>query len=230
MATYSTDKPRRNRWTRVASTVHHEVVDNVDATPVSMEWVETFKALQRGTVDCSMAQLHSSAEGGVPEVAPYIIYSSDENSMSSRTVAAELAGPSFDALLVAYQQIIYDARWVEGNASALSSSIDGIQQAVIQAKGAGGAVIPFDEEVDQAIGEANEELLASVRETGLLSDELLDSIPDLAEKWESQVQDLGYQDAGDLEELDEWWKPGEVDFTELTEAIYTEVALENRPK
>ena len=131
---------------------------------------------------------------------------------------------------LAYQQIIYDARWVEGNANALNSSIDGIQQAVIQAKGAGGAVVPFDEEVDEAIGEANEELLASVRETGLVSDELLDSIPELGEKWENRVQELGYQDEGDFEELDEWWEPGEVDFTELTEAIYTEVGMENRPK
>lgn len=216
--------------TRVASTAHHAVVENIGATPVSLEWVETFEALQRGTVDCSMAQLHSSSEGGVPEVAPYIIYSSDENSMSSRTVAAELAGPSFNELPLAYQQIIYDARWVEGNANALNSSIDGIQQAVIQAKGAGGAVVPFDEEVDEAIGEANEELLASVREKGLVSDELLDSIPELGEKWENRVQELGYQDEGDFEELDEWWEPGEVDFTELTEAIYTEVGMENRPK
>src|SRR5699024_3024760 len=67
---------------RVASTSHLGVVEALGASPVSMEYVEVFEALQRGTVNCTIAQLLPSAEGGLLEVAPHISYSSDEYSMS----------------------------------------------------------------------------------------------------------------------------------------------------
>lgn len=215
---------------RVGSSAHHAVFEDVGATPVSLEWVETFEALQRGTIDCTINQIHSAAEGGVPEVAPFILYTSDESALPARTVGAEIAGPGFLDLPVAYQQIVYDAAWVTGLAGLLNYTIDGKREGVEQAKSSGGAVVPFDEDMNNAIGEANQELLNSTRETGLLSDEVLDSIPDLAEKWENRIMELGYQDGGDLGDIDEWWEPGEVDFTELTEAIYTEVGMENRPQ
>lgn len=215
--------------TRVGSTAHHDIVEHIGATPVSIEWVEAFEALERGTIDCSVAQLGNSADGGIPEVASHIMYTSDENALPARTVNADLAGPSVEALPMAYQQIIYDSMWVDGVAGSLHSIIDGNQNAVEQAHNAQGSVVPFDDDVEEMISEANSELLSSARETGLLSDELLDSIPDLSDKWEERVQELGYEDQGTIEDLDEWWEPGSVDFTELTEDIYVEVGMDNRP-
>lgn len=215
---------------RVASTAHHAIMDSIGASPVSLQTGEEFDALQRGTIDCTLSHINTDVNAGVMEVAPYIHYTSGENSLPGRTTPAELAGSSFKNLPLAYQQIIFDTHWVTSRASQIDVRISGQKLAVEQARDAGGDVIPMEDELDQLIGQANEELSQEIRNEGLLSDELLDSLPELSEKWQHIISDeLGYEDGGTIEDIDEWWEPGSVDFTGLTEAIYTEVGLQHRP-
>ena len=218
------------RQVRVASTTHHEVAEGLGASPVSMEYVEVFEALQRGTVDCTLAQLISSAEAGVLEFAPHISCTTDENSMSSRAVGAELAGASFETLPLAYRQIIFDAANEARSASGATSIVDGTTMAVEQAKGAGGTITPFDSATDEAIGKTNEELIAAVKEKGLLGDDIDQRVRESADKWIAKAEELGYEDKGTIEDLDEWWDSDSVDFSDWAAAVYQEVSLANRPE
>ncbi|GAA4284704.1 hypothetical protein GCM10022261_22350 [Brevibacterium daeguense] len=219
----------KGRQIRVASTSHLGVVEALGASPVSMEYVEVFEALQRGTVDCTFAQLLPSAEGGILEVAPHISYSTDDHSMSSRAVGAELAGASFGQLPLAYQQIIFDA------ASATYGGIvgivaDGNAESVRQAKAAGGTIAPFDPETEQLIGQENESQVQAVEDSGLLGDDISARVRESSEKWSAAAEELGLEDQGSFEDLDEWWEHGETDFTPLGERLFEEVALPHRPQ
>ncbi|GAA4282726.1 hypothetical protein GCM10022261_02570 [Brevibacterium daeguense] len=218
------------RQVRVASTSHHTVAENLGASPVSMEYVEVFEALQRGTVDCTLAQLISSAEAGVLEVAPHISYTTDENSMSSRAVGAELAGASFETLPLAYKQIIFDAANEVRPAAGATSIVNGTALAVTQAKEAGGTITPFGPEADEAIGKTNEELIAGVVDTGLLGDDIEQRIRESSDKWVAKAEELGYRDEGTIEDLDEWWDGEAVDFSDWSTAVYQESMLAHRPE
>ena len=219
----------QGRQIRVASTSHLGVVEELGASPVSMEYVEVFEALQRGTVDCTLAQLLPSAEGGLLEVAPHISYSSDEYSLSSRAVGAELAGSSFETLPLAYQQIIFDA------ASATFGGIvgitaDGNAESVRQAKAAGGTIEPMDSETEKIIGTVQEEQHAAVVEKGLLGDDIEQRVQESADAWSGVAADLGLEDQGSFEDLDEWWESGELDFAPMGEQLYETAFLDHRPE
>ncbi|WP_101652268.1 TRAP transporter substrate-binding protein DctP [Brevibacterium ihuae] len=218
----------KGRQIRVASTSHHGVANALGASPVSMEYVEVFEALQRGTVDCTFAQLLPSAESGILEVAPNISYSTDEASMSSRAVGAELAGSSFANLPLAYQQIIFDAA-----SSAYSGFVgitaDGNAESVRQAKEAGGEIAVFDPATEELIKEENARQRQEVVDGGILGDDIDARVNESIETWSSAVEELGYEDGGSFEDMDEWWESSETDFSPMAERVFEETALEHRP-
>lgn len=217
------------RQIRVASTAHHGVVDALGASPVSMEYVEVYEALQRGTVDCSFAQLIPSAEAGLFEVAPNIGYSSDEYSMSSRAVGAELAGSSFDDLPLAYQQIIFDASQASYT-GAVELTANGNAESVRQSKEAGGNIEQFDEETEEIIGETHQQQLAEVLENGLLGDDIAERVQASADKWSSVAEETGIVDQGEFENLDEWWNADDYDFDAMAQRVFEDTALAHRPE
>ena len=73
------------------------IAEALNASPVSMEYGETFEALQRGTVDCTLAQLLPSEEAGLLEIAPNVSYASPESSLSSRGAGAAACAPRGNA-------------------------------------------------------------------------------------------------------------------------------------
>lgn len=217
------------RQIRVASTSHHGVTEALGASPVSMEYVEVYEALQRGTVDCSFAQLIPSAEVGLFDVSPHIGYSSDDYSMSSRAPGAELAGSSFDELPLAYQQIIFDASAArfEGGVPLIAN---GNAEAVRQAKEAGGTVEQFDEETEQVVGQTNEQQREAVMEGGVVGEDIIDQIEASSEKWSAVAEEEDLVDLGDFEDLDEWWDADEYDFSGMAQQVYEDSALPFRPE
>ena len=217
------------RQIRVASTAHHGAADALGASPVSMEYVEVYEALQRGTVDCSFAQLIPSAEAGLFEVAPNIGYSSDEYSMSSRAVGAELAGSSFNDLPLAYQQIIFDASQASFT-GVVTLTANGNTESVRQAKEADGTIEQFDAETEEIIGETHQQQLAEVVESGQLGDDIAERVQASADKWSSVAEETGIVDQGDFEDLDEWWNADDYDFDAMAERVYEETALSHRPQ
>src|SRR5699024_12035840 len=67
------------RQIRIGSQAAESTVRDIGANPVSLEYVEAFEGLQRGTIDCTMTQLGSAASFGVPTAAPNISYLRSED-------------------------------------------------------------------------------------------------------------------------------------------------------
>lgn len=218
----------QGRQIRVASTSHLNVTQELGASPVSMEYVEVFEALQRGTVDCTFAQLLPSAESQLFDVAPYLSYSTDEASMASRAVGAELAGSSFESLPLAYQQIIFDAAQASF-AGFVGIVADGNAESVRQVKEADGTIEQIDEETESIISDANAAELKRITDEGLLGDDVAQRIEESTQKWTDVADELGIEDEGDFESLDEWWEEGVLDFAPMGTRVYEETGLSHRP-
>lgn len=57
---------------RAASRTHVGELEALGMTPVSLEWGETFEALQRGAIDCTASPLVGTAELGIFDIAKHI--------------------------------------------------------------------------------------------------------------------------------------------------------------
>src|SRR5690625_3685921 len=212
--------------TRIASTAQAAQVTHLGASPVSMEYTETFEALQRGTVDCTLGQLVPSAEAGIFEVAPNLGYTTEAS--FSRSPGAYLAGSGFKDLPLAYQQIIFDSNAL-ASAGGMEAAIGGNADAVRQAKEAGGEVTAFSDDLQEAIAAYSAELTEEAVSNGLIAEDILSTIEASEEEWTARFEELGYTDEGTTADFDEWYDP-DTDFTGYAKAVYEEgTAQEHRP-
>lgn len=215
------------RQVRSNTTLHQAAVSNLGVTPVSLEYGETFEALQRNTVDCTLQQAMTSSAGGTPEVAPYVSYQTGK-SFGNRSASGYMAGASWATLPLAYQQILFDAEpamhgeWMAAVIGAAGTAID-------QVRDAGGDVQPLPEDVQEKIAESQAESAAEAADTGMLGDDPQQQAQELADKWEGVVSGLGYEDGGDISDVDEWYIADEMDFGPMAEKIFEEVSLPHRP-
>jgi TRAP-type C4-dicarboxylate transport system substrate-binding protein len=212
--------------TRIASTAQDVMIRDIGATPVSMEYTETYEALQRGTVDCNLGPTAATVESGVLEVAPHVGYMTE--SSFPRVGAAYLAGSSFETLPLAYQQIIFDS-----NALALGEIVrsytDAGEALISEAKAQGGEVAQFDTAMEDRVGEVSQELTAAAVENGMLPDDIADQVTESVSAWSDRLEELGYADAGETEEFDEWYD-SDTDFAPFAQELYeTGAAMEHRP-
>ncbi|GAA4505637.1 TRAP transporter substrate-binding protein [Brevibacterium yomogidense] len=217
------------RQIRVASVAHEKQTMALGASPVSMEYVEVFEALQRGTVDCTFAQLLPSEESGLLEVANHVAYTSEENSLSGRSAGANLAGVGYQKLPLAYQQIIFDSQ-MEGFAVSNDVITEGHKRAIQQLMDAGGEVTQMADDADKRIGEVNDELFADIEESGVIGSDVQERTSETVEKWRQIAEELEYADEGGFEDMHEWYDVDEHDFTPLAERLFEEAALPHRPQ
>jgi TRAP-type C4-dicarboxylate transport system substrate-binding protein len=124
------------RQVRIGGSMHEKVVQNIGANPVSMAYGETFEALQRNTINCSLGQL-GVASLGVYEVAPNISYLTGDQSFTGRVGSAQVAGSIWDTLPLAYQQIIFDAETAHFEGK-IRNTLDNMPLALEDAHAAGG--------------------------------------------------------------------------------------------
>lgn len=212
---------------RIASTAQSAQVTELGATPVSMEYTETFEALQRGTVDCTLGQLVPSAEAGIFEVAPHLGYTTDHS--FSRAPGAYLAGSSFEELPLAYQQIIFDSNRF-ASAGGMQAVIDGNAAAVAQAKEAGGAITAFSDEVQDQIGSYAENLTEEAVQNGHIDEDIASIIAEYEEQWTAELEELGYTDGGTTADFDEWYDT-DTDYMDYAIATYeNSAAMDFRPE
>lgn len=216
------------RTVRVGNTAHEQQAQNLGGTPTSMEYVEVFEALQRGTIDCTLAQMLPSEEAGLLEVASHVAFTSEENSMSGRAAGAVLAGTTYQGLPLAYQQIIFDANKVSFETSS-TGLVEGNVAGVRQLKEAGGDITPFDDAADRLLGQTNQELIAGVEESGVIGSDIADDVEKSAAKWSAAAEEIGYTEAGGFEDLDEWYDANDYDFSDMAERVFEEVLLDHRP-
>ncbi|HLR44387.1 MAG TPA: C4-dicarboxylate ABC transporter substrate-binding protein [Brevibacterium sp.] len=216
------------RQIRVASVAHEQQVSELGGSPVSMEYVEVFEALQRGTVDCTFAQLLPSEESGLLEVATHVAYTSEENSLSGRSAGANLGGVGYQNLPLAYQQIIFDSQ-AGGFAASNEVIAEGNARAIEQLTNAGGEVGPMEEDADEKIGETNDALLDEVEESGLIGTDVRSRTAESVEKWQQVAEELDYTEEGGFEDMHEWFDADDYDFEPFAERVFEEVVIPHRP-
>lgn len=216
------------RQVRIGGTAQSPIAEGIGASPVSMEYGETFEALQRNTVDCTFVQGQVAGSTGLLEVAPHVtLFEGDR--MTGGATASHIAGSRFDELPLAYQQIIFDAE-ADMFHGQLASTMDSSLQAVKDARAAGGGFSTIDHEVQETMETTQEELVDDLIADGRVEDGIREQLTGSAEKWSGIVEELGYADGGELENLDEWYEAGNVDFRPLGERVFEEAALAHRPE
>lgn len=215
------------RQVRAGTTLHTDLTTAMGATTVSMEWLEVYEALQRKAVDCTVTLATTALPTGVVEVAPNISYP-DSATLGGQGAAGLFAGSSFNDLPLAYQQIIFDAEpaFTSGNIESITEMHVGM---VEEAKAAGGEIDSLPAEVEEQYESVWDDAIAAGFESGLLPVGSEETTKELAEKWREIVEELGFEDGGDLGSMGDWFDRDRADFRPLADRIYEEVALPHRP-
>ena len=215
----------QGRQVRIASATQNDLMASIGASPVSIEYVETFEALQRGTVDCTLAQLVPSAEGGIFEVAPHVGYMTETS--YTRSPGAILAGTKYEQLPLAYQQILFDvyADYYQGQ---MMTTIGGNAEGIKQAKEAGGEIVEFPADLQTEIGEFNDAKKEEIQSSGILGDDITSRVEESEKMWTEKAEELGFTDEGSTEDFDEWYDT-ETDYREMGQAVYDDAFAEHRP-
>lgn len=216
------------RQIRIGGTAQGPIAESIGASPVSMEYGETFEALQRHTVDCTFVQGQVAGSTGLLEVAPHVTLF-EGHRMTGGATASHIAGSSFTDLPLAYQQIIFDAE-VDMFHGQLASTMDSSLKAVKDARAAGGGFTTIDPEVQETMEQTQEELVDGLIAEDRIDDDIREQLKSSAEKWSGIVEELGYTDDGELENLDDWYDVDSVDFRPLGERVLQEAALSHRPE
>lgn len=216
------------RQIRIGTQDGEAAVRDIGANPVSLEYVEAFEGLQRSTIDCTMTQLGSAASLGVTTAAPNISYLA-EGSFAARGPAAHVGGTGFSNLPVAYQQIIFDAQpdyfalWTQHLA-------DSNVLAVQQANDNGGSITALPDEVQETIRDSQAAAIADEGESEATSQAIASGPEAIGEAWVSVADEMGYSDGGDLQSIEDWYSPEDVDFLPYATQLYEDVFLPHRPE
>lgn len=169
--------------------------------------------------------LSDAVQGGFFEVAPALGYPTETS--FPRVSGAILTGSGVDQLPLAYQQILFDSfdAYYDGSLKAgIESKVDAIE--IVNEKG-----LSMDEaspELQEQVKTFAEELRAEVTESGVLGEDIAERFDASREHWTSTIEELGYEEAGDFEDMDEWYDP-DTDYTPLADALFEEAMLEHRP-
>ena len=216
------------RQMRIAGSAHSAITEDIGATGVSMDYGEVFEAIQRGTVDCTFTQAQVAEAVGIMETAPYLGILSDRRMTGSAT-SANLAGTKFQSLPLAYQQIIFDAQvdHFHGNlAGTMATSLEMLKDI----ESAEGEIATFEPDAEERIQETQERLVDEMIAEGRLDEDIRDQMQELEEKWTGIVEELGYEDGGNLADFDEWYEGDSVDFRPVSEVLFEDAALPHRPE
>lgn len=216
------------RQVRVGSQPLETVAQDMGASPVSMQYAEIYDGLQRNTIDCTVIPLVGAGESSFPAVAPHLSYTSNEVTFPTHAIGAHVAGSSFTQLPIAYQQIVYDSviQAFAGDAAAVT---EGGAEAIKQVHEAGGEIEQFDPATEQIIIESSQKLREEAIAEGLVDDEVVTRIESSTAKWQEVAEDLGIEDGGSIENLDEWYSSDMDVLLQFSQKLFEEVFLSSRP-
>ncbi|WP_295687158.1 C4-dicarboxylate ABC transporter substrate-binding protein [uncultured Brevibacterium sp.] len=216
----------KGKQVRAGSAPQSQALDHFGAVPTSLEFTEAFEALQRGTVDCDLSPMSAKEISGIYEAAPHLAYSTRAN--WPRFSATYLAGQKFNDLPLAYKQIIFDAGGTMVSGST-QSYVDSNAVHVADLASVDGTIDEFDDEFQDELGKFLIELQDASVEEGHLPEDIKDQVSDLTDKWTQRVADLGYEDEGSMEEMDDWYSADD-DWSAFAKDVYENTgALDHRP-
>lgn len=172
----------------VSTSANSDIVDALGGSPTFLEFTETFEALERNTVSCTMVNQPVASSGGIVEVAPHLLYSNSGS--PSKVSGSNIAGASFADLPTAYQQILFDSEvasfdgWLQHIENATVSNVDAIQAA-------GGSLTPISDDAQQIVDETQEQIVQEHVDEGAISSEQVDRAKELADQWSAQAAEAG---------------------------------------
>lgn len=215
-----------NKQVRIGAASQQAAATHFGAVPTSMEFTEAFEAMQRGTIDCDLSPMSAKDISGVYEAAPHLTYSTKAN--WPRFPAAYLAGSSFNDLPLAYQQIIADS-----SAMSLAADVQGYinsnAQHIDDIHSVDGTINEFDDAWQDQLAEYIPTLQQEAIDNGTIDEDTLTRIGELEDEWTAAIGELGYEDGGDMQTINEW-VDREADLNDYAWAVYEGTgALDNRP-
>ncbi|WP_349828326.1 TRAP transporter substrate-binding protein DctP, partial [Brevibacterium litoralis] len=187
---------------RVGSPAALAMVEHVGGSPVSIAGVEAYEALQRGTVDCTLALLSDVTQGGFFEVAPNLVHPTTTS--FPRVALSIVAGQGVKGLPLAYQQILFDA--FDGNFhGTMRMTNEGKADAVAAAHESDVDILEVEPDLQDAIAEFAESTREEVAASGVLGDDVLTRLDERSAHWAERAEELGYTDGGSFEDMSEWY-------------------------
>ncbi|WP_404287673.1 TRAP transporter substrate-binding protein DctP [Glutamicibacter arilaitensis] len=199
----------------------------------SVELAETYEALERGVLNCSLQSTATAVSVGWLEVAPFISIPKDASFAPG--AGALVAGSSWDGLPLLVQQLMFDR--MEGYVAGEDfNAIASLKIATETAEKQGGKLDYLDSESEAAIAESNKELLAQVENSKNLDGKAVNAaVASSIEKWTGIAKELGYVEKGGVTDFTQWYE-GSVDpedleyFEPFAERVYEEIILPQRPQ
>ncbi|WP_349827643.1 hypothetical protein [Brevibacterium litoralis] len=216
------------RQLRVGSSADLTIAESLGGTPVSMQFVEAYEALQRNTIDCTFGGLRIGADNGFLTVAPYAIFPSESSWVRNPT--AQVLSQKVQDLPLAAQQLLFDLRpfsmanTIEGAIAFNGQAMDIIDET-------GGDVLRLDADAEAALDGAVEELRQKVVDSELVDGEdLVARFETAYEKYYGIAVDLGYPEIDDYRELAEVNADEKIEIDDFTAAVFEEIHLPRRPE
>jgi TRAP-type C4-dicarboxylate transport system substrate-binding protein len=212
---------------RASSVAQTEQLNALDASPVSLQYTETFEALQRSTVDCTLSTTLAADAGGFIEVAPNISYTTDVT--FARGPGGVYAGSAWNSWPLAVQQLVFDSMMDEFIQSR-RGDLGGNYIAAQTVRDQGGTFTEMDQELQDRLKESSEGLVGAEVEEGRLPENSTQEIPAAVERWRGVAEELGYEDEGTFADYDEWYPENDEDFIDpFGERYFEDVMLPHRP-
>lgn len=212
---------------RVPGIAHSNAAVALEATPVSLTQAESYEALQRGVIDCTIASLSIGYVYNQIEVAPFVTHST-EVALPTSPAAIVLGQKVIDLPLTA-RQIVWDAAFYSGiNAVVQETSIT-MPETLEAVFAAGGKILPADSAVDKKIEAANKTLEAKWDDTAGIPG-FTERLWGLQDQWLETITDLGYEDSGTLEDYLDWVPSEHWDLQAWADVMYDDVLSTLRPR
>jgi TRAP-type C4-dicarboxylate transport system substrate-binding protein len=209
-------------------TIQNQQVEALGAVPVSIIYTEFFESVQRGVVDCIIANGAAAVLGGVVPEAPYAVFDSDA------TFAVVAGGLAFsknrwDTLPLVAQQLIWDSMSVYFEQNITVKAWPNLAEVATEVTANDGSFSVLDDTARAALAEANQVVLDDIRASSALDGEaLVENATAAAGKWTGEVEDLGFDLDVDYGTFSEWWD-GNVDLSPYTDAVMADVFGPQRP-
>ena len=211
---------------RAGSAGQSDAISQFGAVPSSLEFTEAFEALQRNTIDCDLSPTSAKDISGIYEAAPHLAYSTQAN--WPRFSGTYIAGPKFEQLPMAYQQIIFDSAAIITSGSA-QTYVDSNAQHIEDLASVDGTITEFDDAFQKQLEEVLVGQVDEQIEEGYLPEDTVANIEELTEKWTQRVADLGFEDGGDMESMVDWYSADEDWSSYAWDLWENSGALDHRP-
>jgi len=212
------------RQIRVESAEATAQVESLGLTAVTIAPGELYEAVQRGIVDCIVTGFAQHA--GLVEFMPHLMVPVGASLVQQGT-GIELAGYRWAELPLTVRQLLYD-QLSELHLAALPGLLDTGRSVVEAAEAAGGGVVPFEEDVNEALRAYNARVVASWSQSPLLDGEAFRGRLEAAyARWSAFLDRSGVPDV-ELADVN-GWNDATVGWDAFLDAYREQLVVPNRP-